>query len=242
MAKIDKMESPVDFIMYQFVRALKRPGIFLQINPLGVIQAELEFRKHRCSMVEFVANTLHCEASKVCEVLAALDLPEDLQVHKVRECLFALVRLHNPATVVETGVGGGYGSAYILTAMEQNKFGRLYSVDSSTYFDPQYFNLPKGMECGGVVPKHLRHRWELSLGGAEHDLPLLLARLGTIDMFIHDSLHTRANMEFEYEIAWKHLSPGGVLISHDIWKPWIDFAHKVQRPYVVYQHYGAMVK
>jgi hypothetical protein len=47
-------------------------------------------------------------------------------------------------------------------------------------------------------------------------LPRLLAGLGEIDMFHHDSLHTFRHMTWEYATAFPHLSPNGVLSSHDV--------------------------
>src|SRR6266581_3100545 len=39
--------------------------------------------------------------------------------------------------------------------------------------------------------------------------------LGTIDVFIHDSLHTYDHMLWEYRAAYDHIRPGGLLISDD---------------------------
>jgi hypothetical protein len=47
-------------------------------------------------------------------------------------------------------------------------------------------------------------------------LPALLSRLGTIDLFIHDSLHTARNVRFELDHAWPLLKPGGALVIDDI--------------------------
>ena len=54
------------------------------------------------------------------------------------------------------------------------------------------------------------------MGDAKIELPRLLERLGTIDIFLHDSLHTLEHMTFEFEIAWKYIRPGGFLASDDI--------------------------
>jgi len=51
-------------------------------------------------------------------------------------------------------------------------------------------------------------------------LPKLLATLGSIDLFIHDSLHTERNLRFEMERAWQALRPGGVLLCDDIDCSW----------------------
>jgi hypothetical protein len=53
-------------------------------------------------------------------------------------------------------------------------------------------------------------------GSSRRFLPGVLAELGQIQLFLHDGLHTHGNMLFEFEAAWRHLAPGGLLISDDI--------------------------
>jgi hypothetical protein len=48
------------------------------------------------------------------------------------------------------------------------------------------------------------------------ELPKLLNRLNRIDLFHHDSWHTFDHMSWEFHTAFKHLSPKGVLSSHDV--------------------------
>jgi len=243
MAKtVSRLENPISFIAYQARRALKHPGIFLQVRPFELLEAEMAFRNYRMPLNQFVSIVTRCSTDQVGTALTELSLPMEVQKHTVRECLFAIVRLTKPCVTIETGCGGGYGASYILAAMKLNDLGRLYSVDSESYYDPEYFDLPPGTPCGGVIPSDLRGRWELHTRSSEVDLPKLFKNIGMVDMFVHDSLHTRENMEFEYNIAWEYLRPGGILISHDIWMPWVDFARKVNRTYVVYQHYGAMIR
>jgi predicted O-methyltransferase YrrM len=153
------------------------------------------------------------------------------------------VRILKPDIIVETGVGGGYASAHILEAMRLNGYGSLVSIDNRDVYNAQYHNLPKYLPCGGVVPDSLRNgNWMLLMDGAERCLKPTLETVGDIDIFIHDSLHTRENMLFEYNAAWEHLRDGGLLISHDIWRPWIEFAREKKREYLVYQHYGVIIR
>jgi predicted O-methyltransferase YrrM len=112
--------------------------------------------------------------------------------------------------MVETGVSAGVSSAYILSAMEDNNAGRLYSID----LPPD--NLPKGKNVGWLVPRHLRNRWSLHIGEASDLLEPLLSHIGTIDCFIHDSLHTYDHMTWEFRTAWKFLRNGGLFLSHDV--------------------------
>lgn len=235
-------ESQLGFVCYGALKAIRHPRILMQINPFEVVRAELAFRKRKMSIEHFISFAVGVDASKVQQALEDLDVPREVRRYKSREMLFGVARLLRPLMIIETGCGGGYGAAHMLAALELNGRGQLVSVDCADYYDPRYFDLPAGTPCGGLIPHDLRHRWKLLDKGAEVELPALLGSLGTIDMFVHDSLHTRENMEFEYQLAWDHLRPGGVLLSHDIWAPWVEFANRVHRPFAVYQHYGAMVK
>lgn len=163
--------------------------------------------------------------------------------HGWRLLLYLLVRRYRPKVFVETGVSRGASSAYILAAMEENGFGHLYSIDLPPpdaavnvaptekgnvhrLSDGQWFE-PQGI--GDLVPDQYKNRWSLILGDAKVELPKLLDKLGDIDVFFHDSLHTYEHMMFEFEASWPHLRPGGLLLSHDvIWnKAWREFARRV---------------
>jgi hypothetical protein len=47
-------------------------------------------------------------------------------------------------------------------------------------------------------------------------LPGVLAELGEIDLFIHDSLHSEQNVRFEMDSAWAVLREGGAIVVDDI--------------------------
>lgn len=123
---------------------------------------------------------------------------------------WAVSRHLRPAVVVETGVARGMTSAAILSALQSNRTGRLYSVDLPP--------LSRGWaeQSGIAVQPELRSRWTYVRGSTRRRLPPLLAGLGAIDVFVHDSLHTSATMTFEFRCAWEALRAGGVMISDDI--------------------------
>jgi hypothetical protein len=124
------------------------------------------------------------------------------------ETIYLLVRSMKPDVVVETGVCYGASTAYILQALAQNRRGALYSIDLGNSFDepPNDF----------FIPRYLRDRWHLIIGDSKQKLPELLARLGRIDLFHHDSLHTYEHMMWEYDTCFPHLRDHGVLSSHDV--------------------------
>ena len=99
--------------------------------------------------------------------------------------------------------------------------------------------IPAGREPGWLVPQRLRHRFELVLGDARETLRPRLEREGAIDLFVHDSLHTTRHMLFEFRVAWRHLAPGGVLVSDDVfWNP--AFWLFTKRHRVPFRHIGTM--
>lgn len=128
--------------------------------------------------------------------------------------IWCLVRHRQPRHVVETGVAHGFTSRFILEAMQRNGLGHLWSIDLPP-LDPAM-----RAHIGIAVTAELRHRWTLIPGSSRRELPPLLHHLGTVDMFVHDSLHTEANVRFEMNAAWLHLPPGGAMVIDDIDTNW----------------------
>ena len=125
-------------------------------------------------------------------------------------CCYAAVRATRPALVVETGVAHGVTSAYILAALRANGHGVLHSIDLPPH------NAGAADRVGAFVDSALRERWTLHRGWAHKLLPPLVSQLGTIDVFVHDSLHTYRNMRLEFETVWDGMRAGGVIIADDI--------------------------
>jgi predicted O-methyltransferase YrrM len=126
-----------------------------------------------------------------------------------RLCYLAC-RLTSPEIVVETGVAYGVSSAFILRAMQENGHGTLFSVDLPP--------LRRRYErfWGIAVPGELRDRWRLHRGTSARVLPRLLNENVTVDLFVHDSLHTHRNMRREFDAVWPHLREGGLLLADDV--------------------------
>jgi hypothetical protein len=153
------------------------------------------------------------------------------------ELLYVLVRQFKPNVIVETGVSAGISSAYMLQALDDNKSGHLYSIDYPNHTMPEEHCLPKDEESGFVVPTNLRQRWTLYIGKSKDLLDPILAKVGDVDMFVHDSEHSYQNMFFEYSKVWDSIKKGGLLVSHDINEndAFKDFTHwKDRKAYEVY--------
>ncbi|MGW7468399.1 class I SAM-dependent methyltransferase [Streptomyces xantholiticus] len=130
--------------------------------------------------------------------------------------LYAVARLLKPKSVVETGVADGRSSFIILSALERNGCGALYSFD----IKPQ---------VGKLVGHH--PQWHLQISKAEEAVSCFveaLRRLGTIDLYFHDSDHRYLSQLIEYEHAWRFMTPGSVFASDDVddSRAFLDFCHR----------------
>lgn len=124
--------------------------------------------------------------------------------------LYILCKETKPNHVVETGVAYGQSSMYILQALKENKKGSLHSIDA--VFSPWQTKETIGV----AIPSNLKDNWDFNFGSATDKLNGIMSSLGSVDVFLHDSLHTYKNMMFEFETAWPYITSGGFLISDDI--------------------------
>lgn len=116
--------------------------------------------------------------------------------------------------VVETGVAHGVTSRTILEAFRDDRRHHLWSIDVPPH------NPAMRRHTGMAVEDSLRPMWTYVEGSSRRWLPVLLDRVGSIDMFVHDSIHTQRNVLFELEQAWPALRPGGCMIVDDIDSNW----------------------
>ncbi|QMU77014.1 class I SAM-dependent methyltransferase [Streptacidiphilus sp. PB12-B1b] len=140
------------------------------------------------------------------------------------ECLaravWCTVLHRRPEVVVETGVARGVITRVILEGLAENDRGHLWSIDL-----PHPFERGLHDQTGVAVPGPVRSRWTYVEGSSRRRLPRLARELGTVDMFVHDSLHTARNTRFEMDRIARVLAPGGVMLVDDIsthqgFEPW----------------------
>ncbi|MBA2558096.1 MAG: class I SAM-dependent methyltransferase [Chloroflexi bacterium] len=178
--------------------------------------------------IQFVARALRVEPAEVERAFAELD-GDDAFMSDVRaryasvrsdqgdrfdpgrfRTLYAFVRLGAPRTAIETGVHDGLSSALILRAMERNGKGALVSIDLPSP------DLPPGTDGPGwLVAEELRRRWTLVIGDSRVELGRIARERAPVDLFLHDSDHSRRHREFEFRTVREYLAPNGVLLSDD---------------------------
>jgi len=141
-------------------------------------------------------------------------------------CVWCAVRHLGPTKVVETGVARGLTSRVILEAIAANGAGHLWSVDLPDPFGTAELE----GQTGAAVPDQLRANWTYVRGSSRRQLRQLVHQLGTVDIFVHDSLHTVRNMRFEMETVWPALRNGGFLLVDDVDKAaFRDFLQRTDR-------------
>ncbi len=134
----------------------------------------------------------------------ALVFPERFAVEReTGRLLYLLVRMERPSLMVETGVANGASTFLVLSAMRSNGVGRLVSVDVTS-------------DVGVLVTEEDRAgvTWDLEViepGG----LGSVLDRLGPLDIFLHDSDHSYANVVAELREAWPRMSERGIVMADD---------------------------
>jgi hypothetical protein len=124
--------------------------------------------------------------------------------------IWCLVRHLRPDRVIETGVAHGLTSRVILEALEKNGAGHLWSIDL-----PPMERVWQS-QVGMAVGNRFADRWSFMKGSSRRLLPGLLSRLGQIDLFIHDSLHSERNVRFEMDQAYAAVRPGGAIVVDDV--------------------------
>jgi len=132
----------------------------------------------------------------------------DVRLGRLAWCLARHLR---PERIVETGVARGLTTRVLLEALERNGGGRLWSIDL-----PPLLEHGLAEETGAAVPESLRERWTLLRGSSRRLLGGLVAGLGQIEIFVHDSMHTARNVRFELECVWPALAPGGAALIDDV--------------------------
>jgi hypothetical protein len=95
--------------------------------------------------------------------------------------------------------------------LERSRAGHLYSIDI-----PPLLERHLHAEVAVAVPEDARSRWTLVRGSSRRRLRGVLAEIGEVDFFLHDSMHTRRTLLFELEHIWPALAPGGIAVIDDI--------------------------
>lgn len=213
--------TPIKYIEKLFLRHHQTVTIGAYFNvvmsSIGVVP------KHTLSFYcnELMSDTLLRETFLQCT-----NLNKDIKFDKIYSIPFkrenylvnyyALIREVKPKVIIETGTADGCSTSWILSAMHKNNQGLLLSIDIPPQKGKLTMNSSLSVDnVGYLIPHPYRNRWKYHAGDAKELLPKLLIE-NDVDIFIHDSLHTRTHMLFEYNCARALMRPNTIIISHDI--------------------------
>lgn len=129
--------------------------------------------------------------------------------------IYFVTRHRKPGTILETGVAAGYSSHAFLSALEKNtsegNSGNLYSSDFP------YFRIENPEKYIGIlVPEQLKSRWNLFIDGDAKNLPKIMAKVESVDLFHYDSDKRYAGREQAMKYVGPKLSKDAVVIMDDI--------------------------
>jgi predicted O-methyltransferase YrrM len=133
--------------------------------------------------------------------------------------LYLIARIKKPAITLETGVGNGQSTFFLLNALLKNKRGSLYSTDTSR-------------SAGVLLNDTEKASWTLEVIDPAHKhaaFRQVLKRLPSIDFSVHDSDHSYSWSRFEYDTVIAKMGPSSVLASDDVDRSYsfIDFAKSI---------------
>jgi len=145
--------------------------------------------------------------------------------------LYFLTRYLKPRTVVETGVGPGFSTQAILSALAQNRSGRLLSSDFP------YFRFENPAQyVGFLVDEDLKTPWTLHLDGDRKNLCRICRSVETIDLFHYDSDKSYGGRALAMDLVHDRLADDAVVIMDDIENNLFFHDHVVKRglPYNIF--------
>ncbi|SBT37017.1 class I SAM-dependent methyltransferase [Micromonospora narathiwatensis] len=145
----------------------------------------------------------HIEAATAASARRGL---ADRQVRYARRIgWYAMVRARRPAHVVETGVDKGLGSCVLAAALLRNTAeghpGRLTSLD----INPEAGYLARATPWADVV--------DLVIGDS---IASIRALDRPVDIFLHDSDHSRGHEKREFDAVEAKLAPGALLLTDNV--------------------------
>ncbi len=119
------------------------------------------------------------------------------------ELLYSLIRMTDPETVIEIGTANGNSAIAIGQALEDNKFGKLYTIDPNK---DEFVTL-------AIKKAKLGNRIQYIIDYSFNAIPSL--QLKKIDFAFIDGNHNYENVVTDFNLVKNLIQPGGIVVFHD---------------------------
>jgi predicted O-methyltransferase YrrM len=116
--------------------------------------------------------------------------------------LYEIVLESRPENVLEVGVRAAQSTRTILSAMEENNFGQLTSIDIS--------------DTSSRVPEDMRTHWKFLLADSTIQETVDKVNDKVYDIIMIDGGHDYEVVKKDYENYYPLLKNGGLMIFHDV--------------------------
>ncbi len=135
--------------------------------------------------------------------------------------IYTIVKVMNPITIIETGMGSGVSTTAMLAA--SNDETNVISIDPGVPYG-------KGdKEVGFLIPINLRKKHKFVKGTSKQKMKEVLSYVDKVDIFFHDSDHAYENIMLELNEVWPKLSEESIILvdNYDWTDAPIDFSKKM---------------
>ena len=133
--------------------------------------------------------------------------------------LYEIVREIRPSFVLEIGVRNGQSTKTILSALAENRRGRLVSIDVKRRLEE--------------MSEGLRAHWELVVGNSHEKETYNKVSGREYPILLIDGDHTYEGVKKDFEMYGKLVKKGGLILMHDILIPHYgvkDFWKEIKYP------------
>ena len=139
------------------------------------------------------------------------DEPDIILSGGILPLIYFLVLLNKPKNIFETGVAYGFSTEVILSAIQKNQIGHLFSSDLPYY----KIRSPKKI-VGKIVSMDLKKNWTLDLRGDHISLNNFLTYINKVDFLHYDSDKSYNGRKKTIKKILKYLTASATLIMDDI--------------------------
>ena len=158
--------------------------------------------------------------SQLLQIYTGVDLKKSTELLQGRldRCLVSSLAstVREDSSILETGTYDGFTTYFAALGLtNSSSTGLVFTIDLPTSPGATQTHHIQPFEIGKLIPNQLKNKVVQYNEDAKSAVPRILTD-ETIDMFIHDSLHTITHMMYEYVVSRALMPPLSILISDDI--------------------------